>query len=137
MCTNITQHPFWRSHALLIARIVMGGVFLMAAYFKFKGMEGTAMYIASVGFPFPLALAWIAAIFETVLGLAIITGVCFSEAALLLGVYAIFLGYTFHGPAKWANPDEFGFFVDHFTMLAGLLFMAAHGPGNTWTLKKS
>jgi putative oxidoreductase len=28
-----------------------------------------------------------------------------------------------------ANKDEFGFFVDHFTFIAGLLFAAAYGPG--------
>ena len=42
-------------------------------------------------------------------------------------------GFAFHGPSHWAaNQDEFGFFVDHFTFLAGLLFAAAHGPGGKW-----
>ena len=26
--------------------------------------------------------------------------------------------------------EEFGFFVDHFTFFAGLLFAAVHGPGD-------
>ena len=35
-----------------------------------------------------------------------------------------------HGPARWAaNPTEFGFFTDHSTFIAGLLFAAVHGPG--------
>jgi putative oxidoreductase len=42
----------------------------------------------------------------------------------------LFLGFTFHGPARWAgDQSEFGFFVDHFTFLAGLFFAAVHGPG--------
>jgi uncharacterized membrane protein YphA (DoxX/SURF4 family) len=42
----------------------------------------------------------------------------------------IFLAVAFHGPARWqANQAEFGFFIDHFTFLAGLLFAAVHGPG--------
>lgn len=136
MLTRIANAHFWKSQALLVARVLMGGVFLMAAYFKFKGMDATASYIASAGFPSALAFAWIAAIFETVLGLAIVTGVYFRQAALLLAAYAVFLGLVFHGPSHWGtNPDEFGFFVDHFTMLAGLLFMVAHGPGDTWKLK--
>ena len=28
----------------------------------------------------------------------------------------------------------FGFFVDHFTFIAGLLFAAVHGPGDTLAL---
>ena len=39
----------------------------MAAAFKFAGMNETAGYIASAGFPFSLFLAWVAAIFEIVL----------------------------------------------------------------------
>ena len=137
MLTKIAHHPFWKSHALLIARVIMGGLFLMAAYMKFSGIHMTEGYIASIGFPYPLAFAWIAAIFEAVLGIAIVIGVYFSEAALLLGAYVIFLTFAFHGPSHWASsPYEFGSFVDHFTMLAGLLYMAAHGPGNTWRYKR-
>jgi uncharacterized membrane protein YphA (DoxX/SURF4 family) len=43
----------------------------------------------------------------------------------------VFLGFAFHGPSHWsANEAEFGFFVDHFTFAAGLLFAAVHGPGD-------
>jgi uncharacterized membrane protein YphA (DoxX/SURF4 family) len=102
----------------------------MAAIFKFFDMASTANYIATVGFPIPLVLAWLAAIFEVALVIAFLTGAFFSEAALLAAVYVIFLGFAFHGPSHWAsNQDEFGFFVDHFTFMAGLLFAAAHGPG--------
>ena len=119
-----------RTLAILVARLIFAGVFAMAAYFKFAGMADTAGYIASAGFPFPRVLAWLAAIFETGLVLAFLTGVFFSEAALLAGAYVIFLAFAFHGPSHWeGNQVEFGFFVDHFTFLAGLLFAAVHGPG--------
>ena len=119
-----------RTVAILAARLIFAGVFAMAAFFKFAGMPDTAAYIASAGFPFPLLLAWLAAIFETALVLAFLTGAFFSEAALLAGVYIIFLAFAFHGPSRWeGNQVEFGFFVDHFTFLAGLLFAAVHGPG--------
>jgi len=45
-------------------------------------------------------------------------------------VAVIFLAFSFHGPSRWSgNQAEFGFFIDHFTFLAGLLFAAVHGPG--------
>jgi uncharacterized membrane protein YphA (DoxX/SURF4 family) len=135
--TTLVHKKFWTTHALVIARILMGGLFLFAAFNKFHGMDMTAGYIASVGFPIPLALAWTAAIFETLLGISIILGVCFREASLLACVYILFLGFTFHGPSHWAsNPNDFGFFIDHFTMAAGLLFMIGHGVGISWSLKK-
>ena len=44
--------------------------------------------------------------------------------------FADIQAFAFHGPSHWeANQMEFGFFVDHFTFLAGLLFAAVHGPG--------
>ena len=50
----------------------------------------------------------------------------------------LFLGFAFHGPSAWqGNPMEFGFFVDHFVFIAGLLYAAVHGPGWPalgWTL---
>lgn len=126
-----------RTIAILVARLIFGGLFVMAAGFKFAGMQMTADYIAAAGFPFPLALAWLAAFFECALAAALLTGAFFSEAALLAGAYVIFLGFAFHGPDRWAGSEaEFGFFVDHFTFLAGLLFAAVHGPGGTLVLRK-
>jgi putative oxidoreductase len=130
-----TLEPLWHSIAIIIARLIFAGVFLMATVFKFTGMENTATYIASAGFPFPLFLAWIAAFFELALALCFLTGAFFTEASLLAAVYVIFLGLAFHGPSRWAgNQAEFGFFIDHFTFCAGLLFAAVHGPGRRWAV---
>lgn len=126
----------YRTTAILAGRLIFAGIFIMAASFKFAGMGATADYIASVGFPVPLFLAWVAAFFEIGLALAFLTGAFFSEAALAAGAYVIFLAFSFHGPAHWeGNQAEFGFFVDHFTFLAGLLFAAVHGPGSALSLQ--
>jgi uncharacterized membrane protein YphA (DoxX/SURF4 family) len=117
--------------SILAARLIFAAVFLMAAVFKFMGMGATAGYIAAAGFPFPLLLAWLAAILEVGLVVAFLTGAFFSYAAYLAAAYVLFLGFMFHGPTHWAaNQSEFGFFIDHFTFLAGLLFAAVHGPGD-------
>ena len=109
-----------RRFAILLARLIFAAAFLMAASFKFMGMADTATYISAAGFPFPLFLAWVAALFELVLALAFLTGAFFSEAAVLAAIYVIFLAFAFHGPSRWAgNQAEFGFFIDHFTFLAG------------------
>lgn len=120
-----------RTVAILVARFIFAAIFALGMVFKFADMSATAGYIAAAGFPFPLLLAWLAAIFELLLVLAFLTGVFFSEAALLAGIYVIFLAFAFHGPSHWKadNPLEFGAFIDHFTFLAGLLFAAVNGPG--------
>lgn len=127
--------PLWHVIAILVARLIFAGVFIMAAFFKFADMNGTAGYIASAGFPLPVLLAWLAAFFEIALALCFLTGAFFTEASLLAAAYVIFLAFSFHGPARWeGNQTEFGFFVDHFTFMAGLLFAAVHGPGRRWAL---
>lgn len=125
-----TSLPLWQSIAVLIGRLIFAGIFVMAASFKFLGMNDTATYIAAAGFPFPLFLAWVAALFETALAVCFLTGAFFSEAALLAAAYVLFLAFAFHGPSHWTgNQAEFGSFVDHFTFTAGLLFAAVNGPG--------
>lgn len=124
--------------AVLIARLIFGGVFAMAASFKFLGIGATASYIASAGFPLALFLAWIAAFFESALAIALWTGAFFSEASFLAAAYVLFLAFAFHGPSHWSgNQMEFGFFVDHLTFIAGLLFAAVHGPGDTLVVRRS
>jgi uncharacterized membrane protein YphA (DoxX/SURF4 family) len=124
--------------ALLTARLIFAAVFLLACGFKFADMGSTADYIAAVGFPAPLLLAWLAAFFELGLVLAFLTGAFFRAAALAAATYVIFLAFAFHGPSHWeGNQVEFGFFVNHFSFFAGLLFAAVHGPGRIalrWTL---
>ncbi|MGZ2382077.1 DoxX family membrane protein [Rhizobium leguminosarum] len=123
--------------AIIVARSIFSFVFFMAAGFKFADIGATAGYITAAGFPMATFLAWIAAFFEIALALAFISGAFFTEASLLAAIYVIFLAFAFHGPSHWQqNQAEFGFFIDHFTFLAGLLFAAVHGP-EKWALKQT
>jgi uncharacterized membrane protein YphA (DoxX/SURF4 family) len=127
-----------KTAAILVARLIFAAVFLMSASFKFwlMGLDATAAEIAAAGFPYPLFLAWVAALFEVALGIGFLTGLYFREVAIVSIAYVLFLAFSFHGPDKFAgNPMEFGFFVDHFTFVAGLLFAAVHGPGTKFVLR--
>ena len=125
------EEPLAVTISILVARLIFAAVFVMAFVFKFADMGATASYIAAAGFPMPLVLAWLAAFFEVALAVAFLTGAFFTYASYLAAAYVIFLGFAFHGPSHWAgNQAEFGFFVDHFTFLAGLMFAAAYGPGD-------
>jgi len=126
-----------KAAAILVARLIFAIVFGMAAAFKFADMGATADYIAAINFPAPELFAWLAALFELALVAAFLSGLFFSEAALLAAAYVLFLAFAFHGPSLWAgNQNEFGFFVDHFSFIAGLLFAAVHGPGGKMVLRR-
>jgi putative oxidoreductase len=127
----------WTSAAVLIGRLIFASVFILAVSFKFVDIDATAGYIASAGFPMSKLLAWLAALLELALVACFLTGAYFSVAALLAAAYVLFLGFAFHGPSHWeGNQTEFGFFVDHFSFFAGLLFAAAHGPGRVLAMQK-
>ena len=59
----------------------------MAASFKFLDMDNTATQIASAGFPFPVLLGWVAAVFESALAVSAFerrNGPCRSQTPVLL-----------------------------------------------------
>lgn len=135
---NIQNHNFFNSHALLIARVLMGGLFLLAGINKLANLAGTTAYIDSVGLPAAGLLALAAGIFETALGAALILGFHFAHAALLLAIFTFIVTFIFHHPGLWdttdpTNPQQL-FFLKNLAIVAGLLFMVAHGTGNSWVL---
>lgn len=132
---KIFNHPIWNTHALLFARVLMGGFFLLAGISKATGIDGTAGMISGAGLPAPLLLAWLAAAFEIAAGAAIILGKYFKEAAISLAVFTFVISFIFHGPNSWAeNMMQQLMFTKNMAIVAGLLFMAAHGAGKTWRL---
>lgn len=127
----------WTTFAILTGRLIFAAIFIMAVSFKLMDINSTASYIAAAGFPLSKLLAWLAALLELALIACFLTGAYFSEAALVAAAYVLFLGFAFHGPSHWAgNQAEFGFFVDHFSFLAGLLFAAAYGPGRVLAMQR-
>ena len=109
----------------------------MAAVFKFLGMAETATYIAAAGFPFPLLLAWLAAIFEIALVICFLSGAFFSEAALLTAVYVLFLGFAFHGPSHWegTGPGRVRLLHQSFHLHCRTAFRSVKGPGRMLALR--
>jgi putative oxidoreductase len=128
--TTVSSRANWTTAAMLLGRLIFALVFIMAVTFKLIDHSATAGQIAAAGFPLPDLLAWLATLFELALIACLLTGAYFSEAALLAAAYVLLLAFSFHGPSHWAASEaEFGFFVDHFTFIAGLLFAATRGPG--------
>jgi uncharacterized membrane protein YphA (DoxX/SURF4 family) len=133
-----SNDPGWAAAAVLVARVIFAALFIMAVSFKLMDINTTAAQIAAAGFPAAQILAWLAVVFEVALVASFVTGLYYSPAALLAAAYVVFLGVAFHGPDRWqANQNEFGFFIDHFTFMAGLLYAAAHGPGRLLTVRRA
>jgi putative oxidoreductase len=123
------QIPSWAEmYAPVIARVLMGGMFLIAGIQKFMGLEGTAGYIASVGLPAASVLAVLVAALEVVAGAAILLGYHVKLAAAALVVFVVLATLLFH--TGWsANPMQMTLFMKNLAITAGLLYMMTFGSG--------
>ncbi len=111
--------------APLIARILIGGLFLMAGLGKLADPAGIAGYIQSVGLPG--FLAWPAIIFEIGLGLAILVGFKSRLAALAGAGFCVFTAAVFHN--NFADQIQMTMFLKNFAIAGGFLMIFAHGAG--------
>lgn len=129
---------------LFVARVLLAFMFIAAGLQKFGSIEGTAGYIASVNLPAPTLLAWAAAIFETLAGIAILIGFQTRAAAALLALFCAFTAFWFHfGPIN--NPDfpeaangmlsmmNQLIFMKNLTIAGGFLALVASGAG-AWSV---
>ncbi len=130
-----------RNYGTLVGRILIGVLFLLAGISKVAGIEGTTMYInSSTSLPAAGLVAWLAAIIEIVCGAALIVGKKASKSALVLAVFTLLASFLFHGPGLWADaPMQQTMFMKNLAIIGGLLYIAAYGPGDGWSLanKKS
>jgi putative oxidoreductase len=112
---------------LLAARILLAAIFIQAGWGKFFAIEGTAGYISSVGLPAATLLAWAAAIFELVAGLAILVGFRTRETAWLLAAFTLFTGFVFH--YQPADQMQMIMFMKNVAIAGGFLSLVVAGAG--------
>ena len=126
---------------LLIARILLSFMFIMAGASKFPDMSQTAGMIANAGLPAPVALGYLAAIFEVAAGLAILIGFQTKIISYLLALFCLFTAFMFHmGPINVPDfPDAANGMLSTFNMImmmknitiaGGFLALSVAGPGS-------
>jgi len=141
--TSESSHPML-SHAdsaagttgdalLLIGRILLGWLFLTTAWGKlFGGIDGFAGYLRALKVPAPEFWAWIGAVVEFVVGVALILGLGTRYAALLCVLFLIVATALAH--RYWEYPPaQMGAqktnFLKNLAILGGALFLFVSGGG--------
>src|SRR6188474_590782 len=95
--------------ALLIGRILIGVLFLIAAYNKFKGLGGTTGYFTKLGIPAPSAMAPLVATAELAMGVLVLVGFKTRFAALAIAAFVIIAAVIAHTTSGDGNK------ITHFT----------------------
>lgn len=114
-----------KSYSPLIARLFIGGFFLLAGIGKVGDIAGTAGYMEMVGLPG--LLAWPAALFEVALGLSLIVGFQVRLAALAGAAFCIVTAVFFHN--DFADQMQTVMFLKNFSIAGAFLLFFAHGAG--------
>lgn len=114
-----------RTYSPLVARLLIGGLFLLAGVGKLGDIAGTAGYIQSVGLPG--VLAWPAAVFEIALGLALIVGYQTRIVALAGAAFCIATAVLFH--TNFADQMQMVMFLKNFSIAGAFLMFFANGAG--------
>jgi putative oxidoreductase len=111
--------------ALLVARLLLGALFVVAGLGKLGGVEGFAAFMASGGVP--AFLAWPVILFEILGGLALIAGVQTRAVALALGAFCLVSGLLYHFDP--ADQMQMTSFLKNVALTGGYLALALAGPG--------
>jgi len=125
---------------ILIARALLAFMFIMSGIGKFADPASTAGMIEQAGLPAATALNYLAAIFETLAGLAILTGFYTRIAAYALAAFCVFTALVFHNGAIAIPgfPDAANglltvfnqlLMFKNFAIAGGFLVLAVYGPG--------
>lgn len=128
-----------RSHGIVLARIMLGGLFFLSGVQiivgGMEGVEGVAGMISSTGLPLGMVLALIVVAIKVLGGAALMLGYRTGLAAGLLFLFtgaatlAFHLGNSQMGIFGW----DMGLFKN-LSIMGGLLYAMAFGPGKGWSL---
>lgn len=123
----------YKNWGILIARLLLSAIFLMGAYNKLTGIEGTASYIASVDLPYPTLLAWLGGLIELVGGLGLLLGIFTRWSALLLAIYLTVVTFAFH--YDFSDQNQITQFLKNAAIIGGLLMAKLCGGGGMCVVK--
>ena len=113
--------------ALLVGRILIGVLFIMAAYGKFKGLAGTTGYFTKLGVPAPSAVAPLVATFELAVGVLIIVG--FKTRFVAPAIAAFCIVAALLAPTNFADQNQFNHFMKNLAIAGGCLAFFVTGAG--------
>lgn len=116
-----------RSYVPLIGRILLGLIFVMSAFSKITGFEGTQQYMASKGMPATAFFLVAAIIVEALGGLSVILGAWSRVGAAALVLFLIPATLIFH--TDFSQQTQVIMFLKNVSIMGGLLLLIAYGSG--------
>jgi putative oxidoreductase len=113
--------------ALLVARILVAILFVIAAYNKFKGYDGTIGYFTRLGLPAASIVAPLVILFELVAAILLLVGYQTRLVTLALGLFVVVAALTAH--TNFGDGNQLNHFLKNIAIGGGCLALFASGAG--------
>ncbi len=113
--------------ALLVGRILIGALFLIAAYNKLKGLGGTTGYFTKLGVPAPSIAAPLVALFELAAGILVLVGFKTRLVALAIAAFCIASALLAH--TNFGDANQLNHFLKNLAIAGGCLALFVSGGG--------
>ena len=115
-------------------RVILGLFFLLSGVGKLIGEPMAMQEMMRHGFPLVVPLYWATAVFETVVGGALVLGVATAWSSALLALFTLLTALTIHdfwndAAGSMERMSNMINFEKNFAIIGGLLVLAALGPG--------
>ncbi|WP_102960735.1 DoxX family protein [Mangrovicella endophytica] len=110
------------ANLLPIGRILLSIIFIVSGFGKLAGAAGFSGYLASLGFPAPLVMAYLVGLFELLGGVALVVGFQTRIVAIAFALFCVATGLLAHMGDATA-------LMKNIAMAGGFLVLAASGPG--------
>ena len=122
-----TKAAGFQDIALVAGRILLGALFIIAAYNKFKGYDGTIAYFTRLGVPAASVTAPLVELFEVVAAVMLIVGYQTRLVALTIVVFVLVAALFAH--TNFADGNQLNHFLKNVAIAGGCLSLFASGAG--------
>ena len=116
-----------RSYLPLLARVLLGLIFVMSGLTKITGFEATQQQMASQGMPLTAVFLVGAIVVEILGGLSVILGLWARAGAAALVLFLIPATLIFH--TDFSQQTQMVMFLKNLSIMGGLLLVLAFGSG--------
>jgi putative oxidoreductase len=113
--------------ALVVGRILIAALFIIAAYNKFKGYDGTIAYFTRLGVPAASVMAPLIELLEVVAAIMLIVGYQTRLVAIALGVFVVVAALFAH--TNFGDGNQLNHFLKNMAVAGGCLALFASGAG--------
>lgn len=134
MMLSDAQRTMLQTKGVVLARVLVGLLFVVSGIGIVTGPEGTAAFYEMLGIPMAGLMVWVAAAVKIVGGGLVIVGKRVGIAAAALIVFTIIATLTAHMDLK--DPMQLTQALKNLSIIGGLLYVMAYGAGSM-TPKKS